>query len=132
MADILEELVYGCIRPPPGGRDIVLFYHKIAIIRRNVLSTIFIGSPEEWEGHNLSLICPRCGKEKAILTDRHGLDQAMARYYQGEEKALTAAGMCADPRQLSVMVNNLIRRFGGRKTGNAYLVCPECAFWQYW
>jgi hypothetical protein len=68
---------------------------------------------------------------EAAITDRSGLDRILARHYQEKGNVLVEACMCADPRYLSIMGGNLIARWRRRRRARSYLVCPECAFWQY-
>ncbi len=74
--------------------------------------------------------CPRCGWHDAVITDRPGLDQVLAEHYSRKGLGLIEVCMCADPRQLSVMWNNVFRKMRGVKAKNKFLACPECAFWQ--
>ena len=75
-------------------------------------------------------VCPRCGQQGAVITDKTGVDVVLSRYYAGKGLGLIEVCMCADPRQLSVMFNNIYRRVRGVKAKNEYLACEDCGFWQ--
>ena len=75
-------------------------------------------------------VCPRCGQPGVVVTDRPGLDRVLAEHYGKKGFGLIEVCMCADPRQLSVMWNNVYRKMRGVKTRNKFMACPECAFWQ--
>lgn len=83
---------------------------------------------EEQMAHNRE--CPRCGQRQAMLTDKRGLDVALAHYHSTKGYPLVEVCMCTDSRQLSIMWNNIYRRIRKHKNLDQFLVCPDCAFWQ--
>lgn len=75
-------------------------------------------------------LCPRCGHDHCVLTDKSGLDRVLALYYHEHGFGLIEACMCADPRQLSVFWGNTLKKIKGIGKTKQYLACPDCAFWQ--
>ena len=82
------------------------------------------------ESQETKTVCPRCGWEEAVLTDKSGLDRWLASHYHKMGFGLMEVCMCVDARQLTILFNNLLRRARGVKRRDRFLVCPECAFWQ--
>lgn len=74
--------------------------------------------------------CPRCGLSNAVLTDKPGLDRALAEYYSKNGFGLIEVCMCCDLRQLSLFWGNALKKAKSRTKNKAFIVCPDCAFWQ--